>query len=67
MTLRFVVLPDGRVEGGVLVEKTSGFSDFDRNAERALREWRFEPLIGAHVAEQLGLITFHFRLTDGDG
>jgi len=63
VTLRFYVLPDGRVKDNIFVEKTSGFSDFDGNAVAALRVWRFEPLPGS--GEQWGVITFHYRLTDG--
>jgi TonB family protein len=63
VTLRFYVLSDGRVKDNIFVEKTSGFSDFDGNAVAALRTWRFEALPGA--SEQWGVITFHFRLSDG--
>jgi len=62
VTLYFVVLPDGRVKDNVLVQKTSGHADFDRNAQEALRAWRFEELPGA--GEQWGTITFHFKLRD---
>lgn len=62
VTLYFFVLPDGRVKENILVEKTSGFSDFDDNAVAALRKWRFEALKGA-PREQWGRITFHFRLS----
>jgi TonB family protein len=62
VTLRFYVLPDGRVKDNIFVEKTSGFGDFDNNAVNALRQWRFEPLAGA--GEQWGVITFNFRLSD---
>lgn len=63
VTLYFLVLPDGRVKENVLVDKTSGFGDFDENAVEALLQWRFAPAKGA--GEQWGKITFHFRLTDG--
>ena len=63
VTLRFYVLSDGRVKDNIFVEKTSGFSDFDQNAVAALRTWRFAPLPGS--GEQWGVITFHYRLTDG--
>ena len=62
VTLRFYVLPDGRVKDNIFVEKTSGFSDFDGNAVTALRTWRFAPLPGS--GEQWGVITFHYRLSD---
>jgi TonB family protein len=60
--LYFEVLPDGRVKENVLVEKTSGVLDFDRNATRALVGWRFEPVADG-VGEQWGSITFDFRLS----
>jgi protein TonB len=63
-TIYFVVLPDGRVKESVVVQKTSGFDDFDRNAIEALLTWRFEPLQGDQSGEQWGTITFHFRLNN---
>jgi TonB family protein len=62
VTLYFVVMASGQVKDNVLVQKTSGHSDFDRNAQTALRAWRFEALSGA--GEQWGTITFHFKLRD---
>jgi len=62
VTLRFYVLTNGSVKKNILVEKTSGFSDFDKNAIAALETWRFQPLPGA--SEQWGMITFHYRLSE---
>lgn len=62
VTLYFLVLPDGRVKENVLVDKTSGFGDFDDNAVAALLTWRFEAI--SSTREQWGKITFNFRLTD---
>ncbi|HMB71491.1 MAG TPA: TonB family protein [bacterium] len=62
--LYFVVLPDGRVKENVLVQATSGYEEFDRNATDALLAWRFEPLTGGAVGEQWGSITLHYRLGD---
>jgi TonB family protein len=61
--LYFIVLPDGTVKENVLVQKTSGFEDFDRNAVEALLAWRFEPLDGGRTGEQWGAITFEYRLS----
>lgn len=61
-SIYFVVLPDGRIKNSVVVQKTSGFEDFDRNAIDALLTWRFESLRGSEVGEQWGTITFHYRL-----
>jgi TonB family protein len=60
--LYFVVLPNGAVKENILVQKTSGFQDFDRNAIGALQAWRFEPLKSGQTGEQWGSITFNFRL-----
>jgi protein TonB len=61
-SIYFVVLPNGQIKESVVVEKTSGFEDFDRNAIDALLTWRFEPLRGNRTGEQWGMITFHFQL-----
>jgi TonB family protein len=62
-SIYFVVLADGKIKESVIVQKTSGFEDFDRNAIDALLAWRFEPLSGSQTGEQWGTITFHYRLT----
>lgn len=62
VTLRFFVMSNGLVKENVLVEKTSGFRDFDNSSVAALLQWRFKALPGS--AEQWGRITFHFRLSD---
>ena len=62
--LYFIVLPSGQVKENILVQKTSGFEDFDRNAIDALLAWEFEPLTGGRTGEQWGAITFEYRLTD---
>lgn len=63
VNLYFIVLPDGRIKENILVQKTSGFSEFDERAVSALRNWRFEPLKGGATGEQWGSITFNFRLS----
>ena len=60
----FVVLPDGSVKESVMVQKTSGFTDFDENAMKAILAWRFEPLKNGQTGEQWGTIMFHYRLGD---
>jgi len=62
VTLYFFVLSDGRVKENVVVERTSGFSDFDDRAVAALLEWQFVALPGSN--EQWGRITFNYRLSD---
>lgn len=64
VTLYFLVLPNGRVKENILIQKTSGYEDFDRNAVTALRTWRFEPVGGGSAGEQWGIITFHYLLKD---
>jgi len=64
VTLYFFVLPDGRVKENVLVERTSGFSDFDERAVAALLEWKFVALPPSGASsEQWGRITFNYRLS----
>ncbi len=64
VNLYFIVLPNGKVKENILIQKTSGFSDFDNSAINALRTWEFEPLKGGATGEQWGSITFNFRLSD---
>jgi TonB family protein len=64
VSLFFKVMTDGRIKEPVLVQKTSGHRDFDRNAIAALSAWRFAPLEGGGAGEQWGEITFHYRLHD---
>jgi TonB family protein len=64
VTLYFLVLSDGRVKENVLVERTSGFSDFDERAVAALHEWKFVALPSTPATnEQWGRITFNYRLS----
>ncbi len=63
VTLYFIVRPNGWVKENVLVQKTSGFQDFDQKALVALMNWRFQPLEGGATGEQWGSITFHFKLS----
>lgn len=62
VTLYFFVLPDGRVKENVVVERTSGFSDFDDRAVAALLKWKFVSLPLSN--EQWGRITFDYKLSD---
>ncbi len=58
----FVVLANGRVKENVMVQRTSGFADFDQNAVSAILAWRFERLGAGKTGEQWGTILFHYRL-----
>ncbi|MCP4573789.1 MAG: TonB family protein [bacterium] len=62
--LYFTVLPSGRLKENLLVERTSGYDDFDRRAREALARWRFESLGPGTSAEQWGRIEFKYRLRD---
>ena len=64
VSLHFVVREDGRLKDSILVEKTSGYADFDNSALTALRGWRFAPLPTGVTGDQWGTITFNFRLRD---
>jgi TonB family protein len=64
--LYFVVQGDGAIKKNVMVQKTSGYQDFDRNATAALMDWRFEPLAQGATGDQWGEITFHYRLHHGE-
>ncbi|HET9233379.1 MAG TPA: energy transducer TonB [Candidatus Eisenbacteria bacterium] len=64
--LYFLVSEEGHVRENIVVEKTSGYPDFDSSAVTALSGWLFEPLPGNQVGDQWGQITFKFRLDDGD-
>lgn len=63
VSIYFVVLPDGSIKENIMVQKTSGFSEFDDNAVKALLTWRFEPIKKGVTGEQWGTITFHYRLS----
>ena len=64
--LYFVVLSGGGVKENIMVQKTSGYADFDRNATAALLTWRFEALPSGSAGEQWGEITFHYRLSEAE-
>ena len=64
VNLYFIVLPNGKVKENILIQKTSGFRDFDESAIEALSTWQFEPLTGGKTGEQWGSITFDFRLSN---
>jgi TonB family protein len=66
VAIYFIVLPDGHVKENIMVQKTSGFEDFDENGVKALLTWRFEPLKTGMTGEQWGTITFNYRLSDAN-
>ncbi|MBN2070909.1 MAG: energy transducer TonB [Candidatus Krumholzibacteriota bacterium] len=65
--LHFVVLPDGRIKENILIDRSSGFEEFDSGAKNALSGWRFESLPRGAVSEQWGKIVFDYRLGGSSG
>lgn len=62
VTLRFKVLPDGSVDSGIVVRRTSGWRKLDELAIRALRNFLFEPLpADMPRIPQWGELSFHFK------
>ncbi len=62
VTLRFKVLPDGSVDSGIIVRRTSGWRKLDELAIRALRNFLFEPLPPEMPRiPQWGELSFHFK------
>ncbi|MBI4386790.1 MAG: TonB family protein [Elusimicrobia bacterium] len=59
--LKFRVLEDGSVKGGVLILRTSGFPALDRIAIDAIRQWRFNG-VGSEkdATETWGAVKFRF-------
>jgi len=59
VVLKFWVLPGGEVSN-IELQQTSGWSDLDECAVKALKKWRFEPIKKENV--QWGEIPFKFEL-----
>ncbi len=61
VTVRFQVLPDGKVKAGAVIQKTSGFPEIDQRALDALRRWRFQQVAPKPGAPEVwGRVTFRF-------
>ena len=57
------VAPSGKVRDNMTVEMTSGYTELDKLAMAALKQWQFAPLSKDVAQEdQWGTITYHFRL-----
>jgi TonB family protein len=64
VSLHFFVLPDGEVKNNIFIEQSSGYSEMDRLAMKALTAFRFAPLASnKRQEEQEGVIIFYFRLS----
>jgi TonB family protein len=59
VTVRFQVMPSGKVKTGAVIQKTSGFPEIDQLALQAIRQWRFDAAAKAG-SDVWGRVTFHF-------
>ncbi len=63
LTLRFAVLPSGKVKDAIFIIRTSGYPELDKSAIDALKKWAFEPLPKNSLwREEWGEVTFIFSL-----
>lgn len=63
LTLRFAVLPSGKVKDAIFIIRTSGYPELDKSAIDALKKWAFEPLPKNSLwREEWGKVTFIFSL-----
>jgi TonB family protein len=63
LTLRFAVLPSGKVKDTIFIIRTSGYSEMDKSAIDALKKWKFKPLPrDSPWREEWGEVTFIFSL-----
>lgn len=63
LTLRFAVLPSGKVKDAIFIIRTSGYPELDKSAIDALKKWAFEPLPKDSLwREEWGEVTFIFSL-----
>lgn len=61
VSIHFFVLQDGTVKNNLFIEQSSGYSEMDQLAMKALRAFKFAPI--AKSEEQEGVIVFYFRLS----
>jgi TonB family protein len=63
IAMRLEVTPDGTVRTTIILERSSGYPQWDQSCMSALAQWRFAPLPADVQQEvQWGIITFIFRL-----
>lgn len=64
VSLHFFVMPNGIVKDNFFVEQSSGYSEMDQLAMKALRAFKFAPMgSGERQEEQEGVIVFYFQLS----
>jgi len=63
LTLRFAVLPSGKVKDAIFIIRTSGYPELDKSAIDTLKKWTFKPLPKEALwREEWGEVTFIFSL-----
>ena len=63
LTLRFAVLPSGKVKDTIFIIRTSGYPELDKSVIDALKKWTFKPLPKDSLwREEWGEVTFIFSL-----
>ncbi len=61
IALRFTVMENGTVKENVIIERTSGSSQWDQMVIAALKNWKFAALTTSGIRQdQTGVITFQF-------
>ena len=61
ISLKFTVMENGTVKENIIVERTSGSSDWDRLVIQSLKKWKFAALNKSDIRhDQTGMITFQF-------
>ncbi|MFB0563826.1 MAG: energy transducer TonB [Candidatus Lokiarchaeia archaeon] len=63
LTLRFAVLPSGKVKDAIFIIRTSGYPELDKSVIDTLKKWTFKPLPKESLwREEWGEVTFIFSL-----
>ena len=61
ISLRFTVMENGTVKENIIVERTSGSSEWDQLVVQSLKKWKFAALDQSDIRhDQTGMITFQF-------
>ena len=61
--LEFTVDPMGKVKSNIVVRRSSGYSQLDKSAIKALKSWQFVPLADGSNRHEVGMITFNYTLS----
>ncbi|MHA2052267.1 MAG: energy transducer TonB family protein [Candidatus Hodarchaeales archaeon] len=61
VSLKFTVMENGTVKENIIIERTSGSSEWDRLVVQSLKKWKFAALSKSDIRhDQTGVITFQF-------